>query len=235
MHQRTSLNAGEPGLDEAIRQHRMGTLVVQAEPGAEVGVEQLRHEFWFGAALANQVFGGRMRAPVVRRHHLQVFDLAPTIALLDLEPHVRELHVSVLGNDPPVALPVIEYDFSQLTDDHPPVITYDIKWNPLAPPYHHVDSICPARIDKKTEKLVMEHALRAYTPREQKAVKVAAETFRPNPAFSSGSRTSLMSRRISVFPLGSPTSVVPPPTRAIGLCPALCIWARDMIGTKLPT
>lgn len=30
----------------------------------------------------------------------------------------------------------------------------------------------------------VQHALRAYTPREQKAVKVAAETFRPNPDFS---------------------------------------------------
>ncbi|MEM7317072.1 MAG: helicase HerA-like domain-containing protein, partial [Planctomycetota bacterium] len=29
----------------------------------------------------------------------------------------------------------------------------------------------------------LQHALRAYTPREQKAVKVAAETFRPNPEF----------------------------------------------------
>ena len=29
-----------------------------------------------------------------------------------------------------------------------------------------------------------QHALRAYTPREQKAVKVAADTFRPNPDFS---------------------------------------------------
>ncbi len=30
----------------------------------------------------------------------------------------------------------------------------------------------------------VQHALRAYTPRDQKAVKVAAETFRPNPAFN---------------------------------------------------
>ena len=30
----------------------------------------------------------------------------------------------------------------------------------------------------------VQHALRAYTPREQKAVKTAAETFRPNPAFN---------------------------------------------------
>lgn len=29
----------------------------------------------------------------------------------------------------------------------------------------------------------VQHALRAYTPKEQKAVKAAAETFRPNPAF----------------------------------------------------
>ncbi|KAB0676549.1 helicase HerA-like domain-containing protein [Aureimonas leprariae] len=29
----------------------------------------------------------------------------------------------------------------------------------------------------------VQHALRAYTPREQKAVRTAAETFRPNPAF----------------------------------------------------
>ncbi len=29
----------------------------------------------------------------------------------------------------------------------------------------------------------VQHALRAYTPRDQKAVKVAADTFRPNPAF----------------------------------------------------
>jgi hypothetical protein len=32
----------------------------------------------------------------------------------------------------------------------------------------------------------VQHALRAYTPRDQKAVKVAADTFRPNPAFSTG-------------------------------------------------
>ncbi|MBI4626333.1 MAG: endo-1,4-beta-xylanase [Verrucomicrobia bacterium] len=47
-------------LDEAIRRVRMGILVVETTPGAEVRVEQLRHEFWFGAALASQAFGSRM-------------------------------------------------------------------------------------------------------------------------------------------------------------------------------
>ena len=46
-------------LDESIRQIRMGTLVVETAPDAEVRVEQLRHEFRFGAALASQMFGGR--------------------------------------------------------------------------------------------------------------------------------------------------------------------------------
>jgi endo-1,4-beta-xylanase len=46
-------------LQESVRRVRMGTLVIEAAPGAEVRVEQLRHEFWFGAALANQMFGNR--------------------------------------------------------------------------------------------------------------------------------------------------------------------------------
>ena len=46
-------------LDESIRRVRMGTLAVTATPGAEVRVEQVRHEFWFGAALASQMFGER--------------------------------------------------------------------------------------------------------------------------------------------------------------------------------
>ncbi len=45
--------------DAAIRKVRMGTLVIESAPGAEVRVEQLRHEFWFGAALASQMFSGR--------------------------------------------------------------------------------------------------------------------------------------------------------------------------------
>lgn len=55
-------HAADPALDAAIRQHRMGTIVVTGTPGATVEVEQLKHEFWFGAALPNQAFDGSMRA-----------------------------------------------------------------------------------------------------------------------------------------------------------------------------
>lgn len=52
----------ERELDAAITTNRQGRLVIEAAPNAEVTVEQLRHRFWFGAALANQAFNGRMQA-----------------------------------------------------------------------------------------------------------------------------------------------------------------------------
>ncbi len=50
-----------------IAEHRMGDLVVKAEPGATVHIEQLRHEFWFGATLASSAFSGRLSAGDQRR------------------------------------------------------------------------------------------------------------------------------------------------------------------------
>jgi GH35 family endo-1,4-beta-xylanase len=47
---------------EAINRHRKGTLIIRTTPGATVRVEQVRHEFWFGAALASQAFNGSMPA-----------------------------------------------------------------------------------------------------------------------------------------------------------------------------
>ena len=50
------VQADDSEIDRAIARHRMGTLTVRAEPGAEIRIEQLRHEFWFGAALSNGPF-----------------------------------------------------------------------------------------------------------------------------------------------------------------------------------
>jgi GH35 family endo-1,4-beta-xylanase len=62
----------ELDIQASIGRHRMGTLIVQAAPGADVHVEQLRHEFWFGAAIASQVFGSRMPDEDARKYK-QVF------------------------------------------------------------------------------------------------------------------------------------------------------------------
>jgi GH35 family endo-1,4-beta-xylanase len=53
------LYAADQGLDESIRRIRMGTLVIETAPGTQVHVRQVRHDFWFGAALASQMFSGK--------------------------------------------------------------------------------------------------------------------------------------------------------------------------------
>ena len=55
-------------LDGAIAKHRTATLIVETDPGTKVRVEQLRHEFWFGAALANSAFSGRLEAEDAARY-----------------------------------------------------------------------------------------------------------------------------------------------------------------------
>lgn len=74
----------------------------------------------------------------------------------------KELHVSVLGNDRPQVLPIIEFDFTDLPEDHPAIITYDVKWNPLDKAYHRVHAICPAQLPEKVEETVRDQALQAF-------------------------------------------------------------------------
>jgi len=59
--------AAETDLDSAIARNRMGTLVIRTTPGAKVTVEQVRHEFWFGATLATGVFTERMAPEDIAR------------------------------------------------------------------------------------------------------------------------------------------------------------------------
>jgi len=61
-------HADSAEIEPAIRQHRMGTLIIKAKPGATVRVEQVRHEFWFGAALSSSVFSGRFDPDLERRY-----------------------------------------------------------------------------------------------------------------------------------------------------------------------
>jgi D-alanine-D-alanine ligase len=74
----------------------------------------------------------------------------------------KELHVAVLGNDRAQVLPIIEYDFSDLPEEHPAIITYNVKWNPLDQAYHKVHAICPADIPPKVEENVRDQAFLAF-------------------------------------------------------------------------
>lgn len=59
-------------LDARIKGVRMGILRIEAAPNQEVTVEQVRHEFWFGAALANGMFGARGQSEAAAKYK-QVF------------------------------------------------------------------------------------------------------------------------------------------------------------------
>jgi D-alanine-D-alanine ligase len=78
----------------------------------------------------------------------------------------RELHISVWGNEDPEVLPPVEFDFSKLPPDHPPIISYAVKWNPLDETYHLVDTICPAPLEKRVLKKIQKVAIEAYEATE---------------------------------------------------------------------
>jgi D-alanine-D-alanine ligase len=74
----------------------------------------------------------------------------------------KELHVSILGNDPPRVLPIIEFDFSELPPDAPRIISYDAKWNPLREEYHRIHTVCPAKLHPRIVRRVQDIAVRAF-------------------------------------------------------------------------
>jgi len=47
-------------LDRSIAAIRKGELTVKAKKGEQITIEQVRHQFWFGCAISNNPFGGRM-------------------------------------------------------------------------------------------------------------------------------------------------------------------------------
>ena len=53
------LSGAGPDPDSSIAKHRMGTLTILTAPGAKISVEQIRHDFWFGATLPGGVFTER--------------------------------------------------------------------------------------------------------------------------------------------------------------------------------
>ncbi len=67
-------------LDESIAKYRKGELIIKAEKGSQVTVEQMRHEFWFGCAIPNS-FAGNMsedNLKLFKKHFLQNFNSAVT-------------------------------------------------------------------------------------------------------------------------------------------------------------
>jgi D-alanine-D-alanine ligase len=74
----------------------------------------------------------------------------------------REFTVSVLGNNPPKVMPIVEVTFDYLPDHVHKFDSYEVKWvwdspnNPVDP------VICPANISKELEKMIRSTAIDTY-------------------------------------------------------------------------
>jgi hypothetical protein len=49
-----------------------------------------------------------------------------------------------------------------LPPEHPPIISFAAKWNPLSEVYHRLHSICPAELPRKTLRKVERVAIKAF-------------------------------------------------------------------------
>lgn len=77
----TTCAAGAQTINEEIAKHRKGELIVKAKRGAKIHIEQVRHEFWFGCAIANGFVTGSMSATDKKQYNdkfLQNFNSAVT-------------------------------------------------------------------------------------------------------------------------------------------------------------
>ncbi len=108
----------------------------------------------------------------------------------------RELNVAIIGNDPPVVLPISEIDFSGLPSGYPKIVTYDAKWMDGTKEYEGTKGICPSILPPEVEREVKDLALRAYNLMEcrdyarvdirlSKAMKPFVLEVNPNPDLSS--------------------------------------------------
>ncbi|MCK9409682.1 MAG: ATP-grasp domain-containing protein [Bacteroidetes bacterium] len=74
----------------------------------------------------------------------------------------RELNVAIIGNNPPLVLPISEIDFSGLPADYPKIVTYDAKWMDGTKEFEGTKGVCPAMLPLDVEHEVKDVALRAY-------------------------------------------------------------------------
>lgn len=75
------ISAQTTELDTSIETNRKGNITIKANRGAIVNIEQVKHEFWFGCALPNGLFGGSMseeNKEIFQQKFLENFNAAVT-------------------------------------------------------------------------------------------------------------------------------------------------------------
>lgn len=74
----------------------------------------------------------------------------------------RELNVAVIGNKPPMTLPISEIDFSGFPPHLPKIVTYNAKWMEGTDEFRGTVGVCPAPIDESVAEEMRRIALKAF-------------------------------------------------------------------------
>ncbi len=74
----------------------------------------------------------------------------------------REINVAILGNNPPITLPLSEIDFSGLPTHLPKIVTYNAKWMEGTDEYRGTVRVCPAPLDESVAEELRAIALKAF-------------------------------------------------------------------------
>ena len=90
-------------INESISEIRKGELVINAKPGANVTIEQLSHEFWFGCAIPNSFANGMSQSDVeqFKEKFLLNFNSAVTenaLKWMDMEKQKDEVNYLIVDS-----------------------------------------------------------------------------------------------------------------------------------------
>jgi D-alanine-D-alanine ligase len=75
----------------------------------------------------------------------------------------RELNIAILGNTPPVPLPISEIDFSGLAPGMRKIVSYEAKWIGGTVAYEGTRGVCPAILPPALEEEMKAAALRCFS------------------------------------------------------------------------
>ncbi len=118
----------------------------------------------------------------------------------------REMYVGVLGNENPVALPVVELDLSKLPEGRPKIAGAEVKWAKGTGAYRDTKSVVPDDLPDDTVAQLQTTALAAYQALELRDYaridmrlrpdgRVAVIEANPNPWLASKAEFAMAARK----------------------------------------
>jgi len=118
----------------------------------------------------------------------------------------REMYVGILGNDNPLALPVVELDLSKLPEGRPRIAGAEVKWGKGTGAYRDTKAVIPDDLPEETVALLQTTALAVYQALELRDYaridmrlrpdgRVAVIEANPNPWLASKAEFTMAARR----------------------------------------